>query len=174
MDVNVVTLIGNLATDVDVKDVGDDKRVANFLIAVDRRTKDGGADFVRIVAWDRQAELCSQYLSKGKRVAVDGYLRSRSWEEDGKRRRDIDVFERKLRVLGSPEHEGGATQVLELLAGVVVAERAPGARRVCVQDLAGEESVDGRVRQPDRIGDRDETEHETAKQPRARDERSVP
>ena len=50
---NVVTLIGNLATDVEVKDVGDDKRVATFLIAVDRRTKDGGADFVRIVAWDR-------------------------------------------------------------------------------------------------------------------------
>ncbi len=52
---NVVTLIGNLATDVDVRDVGDGKRVANFLLAVDRRTKEGGADFVRIAAWERQA-----------------------------------------------------------------------------------------------------------------------
>jgi len=57
---NVVTLIGNLATDVEIKDVGDNKRVANFLLAVNRLTKDGGADFVRIVAWERQAELCAQ------------------------------------------------------------------------------------------------------------------
>ena len=107
MHLNVVTLIGNLASDVEVKDVGDDKRVANFLIAVDRRTKDGGADFVRIVAWDRQAELCGQYLAKGKRVAVDGYLRSRSWEEDGKRRRDIDVVARSVQFLSPPSDGGG-------------------------------------------------------------------
>jgi single-strand DNA-binding protein len=106
-DLNVVTLIGNLASDVEVKDVGDDKRVANFLIAVDRRTKDGGADFVRIVVWERQAELCAQYLAKGKRVAVDGYLRSRTWEEDGKRRRDIDVVARSVQFLSPPSEAGG-------------------------------------------------------------------
>jgi single-strand DNA-binding protein len=105
--VNVVTLIGNLATDVDVKDVGDGKRVANFVIAVDRRTKDGGADFIRIVAWERQAELCGQFLAKGKRVAVDGYLRSRSWEEDGKRRREVDVVARSVQFLSPPAEDGG-------------------------------------------------------------------
>jgi single-strand DNA-binding protein len=104
---NVVTLIGNLATDVEVKDVGDNKHVANFLLAVDRRTKDGGADFVRIVAWERQADLCAQYLAKGKRVAVDGYLRSRTWEEDGKRRRDIDVVARSVQFLSPAAEEGG-------------------------------------------------------------------
>ena len=104
---NVVTLIGNLATDVEVKEVGDNKRVANFLLAVNRRTKDGGADFVRIVAWERQAELCAQYLAKGKRVAVDGYLRSRSWEEDGKRRRDLDVVARSVQFLSPPSEAGG-------------------------------------------------------------------
>ncbi len=104
---NVVTLIGNLATDVDVKDVGDGKRVANFVIAVDRRTKDGGADFIRIVAWERQAELCGQFLAKGKRVAVDGYLRSRSWEEDGKRRREVDVVARSVQFLSPPAEDGG-------------------------------------------------------------------
>src|SRR5437588_12564533 len=51
---NVVMLIGNLATDVDVKDLGDDKRVANFLLAVDRRTKDGGADFFRVRSEERR------------------------------------------------------------------------------------------------------------------------
>ena len=103
---NVVTLIGNLATDVEVKDVGE-KQVAKFLLAVNRLSKDGGADFVWIAAWDRQAQLCGQYLAKGKRVAVDGYLRSRSWEEEGKRRREIEVVARSVQFLSPASEEGG-------------------------------------------------------------------
>ena len=72
---NTVTLIGNLATDVEVRDVGDDKRVANFLLAVDRPAADSDADFVRITAWNRQAEVCAEFLAKGRRVAVEGRLR---------------------------------------------------------------------------------------------------
>jgi single-strand DNA-binding protein len=106
VELNVVTLIGNLATDVEVKDVGD-KRLAKFLLAVNRRSKDGGADFVWIAAWDRQAELCGQYLAKGKRVAVDGYLRSRSWEEEGKRRHEIEVVARSVQFLSPATEEGG-------------------------------------------------------------------
>ena len=106
VELNVVTLIGNLATDVEVKNVGE-KQVAKFLLAVNRRSKDGGADFVWIAAWDRQAELCGQYLAKGKRVAVDGYLRSRSWEEEGKRRREIEVVARSVQFLSPASEEGG-------------------------------------------------------------------
>ena len=98
---NVVTLIGNLATDVEVKEVGG-KAVANFVLAVDRRSKDGGADFVRISAWERQAELCAEYLAKGRQVGVDGYLRSRSWEEDGKRRTVVEVVANRVEFLSSP------------------------------------------------------------------------
>jgi single-strand DNA-binding protein len=100
--VNSVHLIGNLATDVELREVGDNKRVANFLVAVDRRTKEGGADFIRVVVWDRQAELCGQYLGKGRRVGVDGYLRTRSWEDDGKRRREVDVVARNVQFLSPP------------------------------------------------------------------------
>ena len=103
---NAVHLIGNLATDVELREVGDDKRVANFVVAVDRRTKEGGADFIRVVVWERQAELCSQYLAKGRRVGVDGYLRTRSWEDEGKRRREIDVVARSVQFLSPPEPEG--------------------------------------------------------------------
>ena len=93
---NIVTLIGNLATDVDLREVGPEKKVASFLLAVDRASKDGGADFVSVCAWDRQAELCAEYLGKGRRVAVDGWLKSRSWEEDGKRRTAIEVVARRV------------------------------------------------------------------------------
>ena len=69
---NNVTLIGNLATEVELREVGQDKKVASFLLAVDRASRDGGADFVWVSAWDRQAELCAEYLGKGRRVAVAG------------------------------------------------------------------------------------------------------
>ena len=99
---NIVTLIGNLATDVDLREVGPEKKVASFLLAVDRASKEGGADFVNVCAWDRQAELCAEYLAKGRRVAVDGWLKSRSWEEEGKRRTAIEVVARRVEFLGGP------------------------------------------------------------------------
>jgi single-strand DNA-binding protein len=105
--VNLVALIGNLATDVTVKDVGDGKHVADFLLAVDRRIKDGGADFIRIVVWERQAEICGRYLAKGRRVGIEGYLRSQSWEDEGKRRRDVDVVARRVDFLSPPSEGGG-------------------------------------------------------------------
>jgi len=99
--VNTVSLIGNLATDVELKDIGDDKKVASFLLAVDRPSQDGGADFVRIAAWNRQAETCAEYLAKGAKVGVDGRLRSRSWEEDGKRRSAVEVVANRVQFLDS-------------------------------------------------------------------------
>jgi single-strand DNA-binding protein len=105
--VNVVALVGNLATEVEVKEIADDKRVASFLLAVDRWTKDGGADFIRVAAWDRQAELCGRYLAKGRRVGVEGYLRTRTWEEEGKRRRDVEVIARRVQFLSTPNETAG-------------------------------------------------------------------
>ena len=103
---NSVSLIGNLATDVDLKDVGPEKKVATFLLAVDRPGRDAGADFVSVSAWDRQAEVCGEYLSKGSRVGVDGRLRSRSWEDaDGKRRSAIEVVANRIDFLDSRTRE---------------------------------------------------------------------
>ena len=95
-----MTLIGNLATEVEMREVGADKKVASFVLAIDRASRDGGADFVSVSAWDRQAELCAEYLAKGRRIAVDGRLRSRSWEEGGKRRNAIEVVARRVEFLG--------------------------------------------------------------------------
>jgi single-strand DNA-binding protein len=103
--VNSVSLTGNLATEVELRDAGE-KQVAKFLLAVDRPSKDGGADFVGVSAWERQGELCAQYLGKGRRVGVEGYLRSHSWEtDDGKRRREIEVVARRVEFLGGGARE---------------------------------------------------------------------
>jgi len=117
---NVVTLIGNLATEVDLREVGPDKKVASFVLAVDRASRDGGADFVSVSAWDRQAELCAEYLGKGRRVAVEGSLKSRSWEEEGKRRTAIEVVARRVEFLGGPRthDEDGGGEVIPFEAPV--------------------------------------------------------
>lgn len=101
---NSVSLVGNLATDVDLKQVNE-KTIASFLLAVDRGARDGGADFVWITAWDRQAELCNEYLAKGRRVGVEGRLKSRTWEQDGRRRDAIEVVARRIDFLGGGRRE---------------------------------------------------------------------
>jgi single-strand DNA-binding protein len=113
--VNVVTLLGNLATDVELKEFGEEKKVASFLLAVPRASKEPAADFVWVSAWDRQAEPCARFLSKGKRVAVDGRLKSRTWEEEGKRRDAIEVVANRVHFLSAPAND---------LAEVVPFERA--------------------------------------------------
>ena len=109
---NNVSLIGNLASEVDLKEVGD-KQVANFLLAIDRPGKDAGADFVRISAWEKQAEMCARYLSKGRRVAIDGRLRSRSWEEEGKRRSAVEVVANRVQFLSPPDGSAAADAPFE-------------------------------------------------------------
>jgi single-strand DNA-binding protein len=104
--VNVVALVGNLASDIELKDVPPDKKVASFLLAVDRPARDAGADFVNVSTWNRQAEVCDEYLSKGSKIAVDGRLRSRSWEdEDGKRRSAIEVVANRIDFLDTRVRE---------------------------------------------------------------------
>lgn len=105
---NVVTLIGNLATDVELREVGEDLQVASFLLAVDRPGKDE-ADFVRISTWNKQAELCAQYLAKGRKVGIDGRLRSSSWEDaDGKKRNAVEVVANRVEFLTSRGKEDAA------------------------------------------------------------------
>ena len=107
---NVVTVIGNLATDVEVKELGGEKKVANFLLAIDRLGQEKAADFVNVSVWDKQADLCARFLSKGRRVAIDGRLRSRSWEEpDGKRRSAVDVVANHVQFLSGPGETAAGT-----------------------------------------------------------------
>jgi single-strand DNA-binding protein len=102
--VNTVALIGNLATDVDLRDVGSESKVANFVLAVDRPGAEAEADFFRVAAWNRQAELCERYLAKGRRVGVEGRLRAHAWEDtDGKRRSSVEIVARRVEFLSPPE-----------------------------------------------------------------------
>lgn len=116
MSLNRVILIGNLAQDPELRYTPDGTPVANFTIAVNRSyTNQNGereADFIPVVVWRKQAERCSEYLSKGSQVAVDGRLQVRSYEDrDGIRRKASEVvawrveFLQRLRKLAGESEE---------------------------------------------------------------------
>lgn len=108
---NSVSLVGNLATDVELKDIGE-KKVASFLLAVGRPGRDAGADFVWVTAWERQGELCAEHLEKGTRVGVEGRLKSRTWEQDGRRRDAIEVVARRIDFLGQARRADEGAEVI--------------------------------------------------------------
>ena len=108
---NSVSLIGNLATDVDLREYDEEKRRATFRIAVHRPSKDDEADFFRVTTWDRQAELCAEHLTKGRKVGVEGWLRQHTWEEDGEKRSLVEIVARRIEFLPSRSADSGGEVV---------------------------------------------------------------
>jgi len=94
---NKVCLVGRLTKDPELRFIpGSGTPVASFTLAVDRNFKnrqgEREADFISIVTWSKLAELCANYLSKGRLVAVSGRIQTRSWEDEaGKRRYMTEV-----------------------------------------------------------------------------------
>ena len=108
--VNQVFLLGRLTRDPEQRTTANGKTVASFSIAVDRGGQDDAADFINITAWEKLADLVMQYLSKGRRVLVQGRLRQDSWEdkETGKRQSRIEVTATDVTFLDGPNGGSGA------------------------------------------------------------------
>ena len=66
--------------------------VARFNLAVDRKKKDGGADFISIVAFGKTAEFCQKYVDKGQKIAIEGHIQTGSYEKDGHKVYTTDVI----------------------------------------------------------------------------------
>ena len=109
---NVVVLIGRMATDPELKYTPNGIAVTSFVIAVDRRfsaqKQEREADFINIVAWRQSAEFAANYLTKGRLVAVQGRLQIRSWvAQDGTKRYKAEVVADNLRGLDRPKEQAG-------------------------------------------------------------------
>jgi single-strand DNA-binding protein len=106
MDLNRVLLIGRLTKDPDLRFTPDGIPVATLRIAVNRRkSREGGeeADFFNVVAWRKLAELCAEYVGKGRLIAVDGRLRRRSWRtSEGQPRSDVEIVADSIQFLDRP------------------------------------------------------------------------
>ena len=107
--VNKVILVGNLGADPEVRYSSTGTAVANFRIATSENwtNKEGGketrTEWHRIVAFGKLAEICAEYLNKGKQVYVEGRLQSRSWEDkDGNKRWTTEIVANNVVMLGGP------------------------------------------------------------------------
>src|SRR5258706_15416291 len=96
---NRVQLIGNLTRDPELRYTPSGTAVCSFSIATNRNwTTDTGekkeeVEFHRIVAWNKLAELCSQFLTKGRKVYVEGRITTRSWTaQDGAQKQTTEVI----------------------------------------------------------------------------------
>jgi len=102
--INQVILLGRLTRDPEARTTTSGKTVVSFSLAVDRAGQDDQADFFDITAWEKLGELVTQYLSKGRRVLVQGRLRQDSWDdkETGKKRSRVEVTATDVTFLDGP------------------------------------------------------------------------
>src|SRR3990172_8626582 len=101
---NRIILIGNLTKDPELRYTPQGTPVASFRIAVNSRYKQAEESreetlFIDVVTFGKQAETCSQYISKGKSVLVEGRLQERRWEADGQQKSKFEVIAQTVRFL---------------------------------------------------------------------------
>lgn len=81
---NNVSLIGRLTKDVEERRTQNGTPVVSFTLAVERRKKEDGADFIPCIAWDKAAETIAKYVHKGDLFGVTGHIQTRSYEKNGR------------------------------------------------------------------------------------------
>src|SRR2546423_5543808 len=107
-NINRVVLVGNLTRDPELRHTPSGTAVCSLRIAVNTRRKDGQSgqwvdkpNYFSISVFGNQAESCSQYLSKGRPVAIDGRLDWREWEgQDGQKREAVEIVAESVQFLG--------------------------------------------------------------------------
>lgn len=112
---NKLTIIGNLTRDPELRNVRDDIKVCDFTVAVNRRSSRQNAangqpeaDFFRVTAWRQLADLCNNYLTKGRKVCVVGPVSAHTYTaNDGTTRVSLEVTAEDVEFLSS-RNEAGA------------------------------------------------------------------
>lgn len=115
---NKVMLIGHLGNDPELKTTASGQSVVNFTIATNENFKDSSGnlqektEWHRLVAWGKLAEICNQYLKKGKQVYVEGRLQTRSWDDtkSGEKRYTTEIVCSDMQMLSSQGHTDGNPQ----------------------------------------------------------------
>jgi len=105
---NKVILIGRVGRDPEVRYIPSGAPVATFSVATDEsfKSKNGEqqqhTEWHKVVAWNKLAEICGEYLTKGKLVYIEGSIRSRQWEDQsGNKRTSYEIIARNMQMLGS-------------------------------------------------------------------------
>ena len=127
--VNKAILIGHLGADPEVRYTPSGAAVANFRIATSESWNDKEGqkqertEWHRIVAWNKLAELCGEYLAKGRQVYVEGRIQTRQWDDrEGNKRYTTEIIASRIQMLGRPEDRQAPAPVDEPTAPVAPTE----------------------------------------------------
>jgi len=157
-NINRVVLVGNLTKDPELRHTPSGTAVCKLRIAVNTRMKDSSGTWVDkpnyfdITVWGNQGESCSQYLAKGRPIAVDGRLDWREWQaQDGAKRESVEIVAESVQFLGSrgDGDSGGGQPVRARGRRLRDRRRLPGRGRRR-HPLLGEQSMAPRERQQQR------------------------
>lgn len=112
--INKAIIIGNLGADPEIRYTQSGTQVASFTVATTERWKgqDGqmqeSTEWHRIVAWQRLAEICGEYLNKGSRVYIEGKIQTRKWQDqNGNDRYTTEIVAREMKMLSPRGGDGG-------------------------------------------------------------------
>ena len=114
---NKVMLIGNLGQDPEMRYTPSGRPLTKFQMAVNRSwtsadgEKKSETEWFNIVAWGKLAEICNQYLSKGRRVYIEGRLHTRTWQDDnGANHSSVEVTAKEMIMLDEGSTEEGVNE----------------------------------------------------------------
>lgn len=117
MDLNRAQIIGNVTRDPELRTTATGQNVCTFGIATNMQWNDAQGqkqqrtEFHNVVAWGKLAEICNQYLTKGRKTFVEGRLQTREWEaQDGAKRNRTEIVAENMIILDRPP-QGGTPRV---------------------------------------------------------------
>ena len=113
---NKAMLIGHLGSDPEMRVTASGQSVVNFTLATNESFRDSSGtmqertEWHRIVAWGKLAEICNQYLRKGRQVYVEGRLQTRSWDDNktGEKKFTTEIVCSDMQMLGSGRDQGNS------------------------------------------------------------------
>jgi single-strand DNA-binding protein len=140
--VNKVILVGRLGRDPELKYTASGVPFCRFSMATDDVWNDKGSgerqertEWHNIVAWDRLAEICNQYLTKGRLVYIEGSLQTREWDDqEGNKRKTTEIRARDMVLLGSPGENTGSGQRRPAVADAAAAGSTPATTTSTITD----------------------------------------
>lgn len=140
---NRAQIIGNLTRDPELRQTTNGQSVCSFGVATNRTWKDASgekqeaAEFHNVVAWGKLAEICAQYLKKGRKTFVEGRLQTRDWEgQDGVRRYRTEIVADNMILLDRPGGGGDFAAAPVADAPAVQDEPAPqGDDEIKIEDI---------------------------------------
>lgn len=112
---NSVNLIGRITKDVELRTTASGKSVVAFTLAVDRFTKEAGADFINCVAWEQTAQNMYKFVKKGDPLGVSGRLSQRVYEDkSGKKVSAYEVIANEVKFLQTRQAAAPQTDFVEI------------------------------------------------------------